>query len=447
MQMETMEIAPEIAAGTAALIGVLAAAGGTAIGWFAGRRRMRGSAVEAQEADARSSRELLHRILEASPIAVNITTRDGRFLHCNPQLPKTLGIERERMRTLDATTLYVDSTMRARLLARLEAEGPFRDAEIAFRRPDGSTRWLLSSWDHIRYEGEDALLTWLYDITDRKRAEEEAFAAREAAERALGELKEAQDSLIQAEAMASLGQLVAGVTHDLNTPIGIGVTAASHLEQEVRQLRAAFDSNALRKSQLSEFMDTLEESARLIVSNMDRAAGLVRSFKRVAVDQSSGERRSFEVAPYIDEIVSSLGPRLKRGKVRVTVDCEPDIVMDSFPGALSQVLTNLIVNGVVHAFDDGSVDGSILIAAKRLPGDGAAMVEIQVADDGVGMDGAQMERIFEAFYSTRRDRGGTGLGLHIVETLATGPLGGRVEATSSPGRGTRFFLTLPLVAP
>lgn len=403
------------------------------------------TALKQQEERARASEERLFRILEASPIAVNITTRDGRFIYCNPKLPKLLGVEREAMRTLNAAELYADSHTRRMLIGRFEAEGAFRDAEISFRRQsDGALIWLLSSWDSIDYEGQPALLTWLYDITDRKIAESAMRDAKEAAERALGDLRAAQESLIQAEAMASLGQLVAGVTHDLNTPIGIGVTAASHLTHEVKRMRAAFDGNALRKSQLAEFFSLLDETSRLITANMERAAELVQSFKRVAVDQSSGARRRFDLADYLGEIIHSLGPRLKRSGVTVGLSCPPDIAMDSFPGALSQVMTNLIVNALVHAYDDGATPGVIDIAAAPAADE---RVAIAVTDHGVGMSAEQLARVFEPFYSTRRDRGGSGLGLHIVQTLATGPLGGRVEVASQPGAGTAFTVTLPRTAP
>jgi PAS domain S-box-containing protein len=399
------------------------------------------TALKQQEERALASEERLFQILELSPIACNITTREGRFIYCNPQLPKLLGVSREEMKTVNAETLYADPHTRRKLIGRFEAEGAFRDVEITFRRQsDGALLWLLSSWDSIDYDGEPALLTWLYDITDRKIAESEMMTARDAAERALADLRSAQESLIQAEAMASLGQLVAGVTHDLNTPIGIGVTAASHLTHEVKRMRDAFEAGALKKSQLTDFFNMLEESSRLISVNMARAADLVQSFKRVAVDQSSGDRRSFDLAGYMAEIIHALGPRLKRTGVTVNLTCPDNIVMDSFPGALSQVLTNLVVNALVHAYDEGERSGAIDVTAAP---DGEEFVVIEVADHGVGMDKEHSGRIFEAFFSTRRDRGGSGLGLHIVETLVTGPLGGKVGVESAPGVGTTFRVALP----
>lgn len=403
------------------------------------------TALKQQEERARLSEERLIRILEASPIACNITTRDGRFIYCNPQLPKLLGLERDAMGAVNAQTLYADPETRRMLISRHEREGAFRDAEITFRRQsDGAVLWLLSSWDSIDYDGQPALLTWLYDITDRKIAEVEVMRAKVAAERALTDLRSAQESLIQAEAMASLGQLVAAVTHDLNTPIGIGVTAASHLGAEARRMRDALEKGALRKSQLADFFGVLEETSRLIAANMERAADLVHSFKRVAVDQASGVRRNFDLAGYLAEVAHSLGPRLKRGGLKVNVSCPADVAMDSYPGALSQVVTNLIVNAAVHAYDDGAVSGDIDVSVALEGDDG---VLLAVTDYGAGMNQEQLERIFEAFYSTRRDSGGSGLGLHIVETLATGPLGGKVGVESKLGHGATFRVSLPRRAP
>ncbi len=244
----------------------------------------------------------------------------------------------------------------------------------------------------------------------------------------MAELREAQESLIQAETMASLGQLVAGVAHEINTPIGIGLTAASHIGEQADRLRARFADGQLRKSDFVEFLSELAESARLLMANIDRAASLVQSFKQVAVDQSSGDRRVFELGGYIAEVLFSLRPRLKRTRLTVYVDCAEGLMLDSYPGAFGQVLTNLVINALVHAYGDGAV-GVIRITAQP---EGADRVRIDFMDDGAGIAPEHLPKVFEPFFTTKRGQGGSGLGLHIVFNTVTGPLG--APCRCNPGR-------------
>ncbi|HYH22776.1 MAG TPA: PAS domain S-box protein [Azospirillum sp.] len=401
------------------------------------------SARRRQEELVRASEERLLRIFEASPISVNITTRDGRWLFCNPQTERIIGRPRAELMLEPAAGYYADPEVRNALMARLAAEGAFRDAEVAFRRPDGTIVWVLASWDEIEFEGEPAYLTWLYDITDRKTAEAELTAAKEAAEHALNELRVAQESLIQAETMASLGQLVAGVAHEINTPIGIGLTAATHIAEQSERIRGLFGVGGIRRSDFSDYLLAVEEGSRLLVSNINRAAELVQSFKQVAVDQSSGGRRSFDLKTYIDEVLFSLQPRLKRTHVAVSVDCPGELMMDSYPGALSQVLTNLMINAVVHAYGEGAA-GQVRIAVRS---EGEEAVALEFTDDGKGIAPEVLPRIFDPFFTTKRGEGGSGLGLHIVYNTVSRVLGGRLSVDSQLGKGTRFTLNLPRVAP
>ncbi|MFD1623241.1 PAS domain-containing sensor histidine kinase [Azospirillum griseum] len=396
-----------------------------------------------QEERLRASEERLLKIMETAPIALNVTTRDGRWLFCNAQSSRLMGRPRGELMNTHVPDLYADPADRLALLERLAQEGPFRDAEIRFRKPDGTVVWALSSWSVIEFDGVLALLTWLYDITDRKAAESALIRAREEAEQALADLREAQESLIQAETMASLGQLVAGVAHEINTPIGIGLTAASHIGEQADRLRDLFGQGQLRKSEFVEFLGELSESARLLVSNIDRAAALVQSFKQVAVDQSSGERRVFELGGYVSEVLFSLRPRLKRTHLTVEIDCAEGIMLDSYPGALSQVLTNLVINAIIHAYGDGGT-GTIRITACLEPAD---RVRLDFADDGVGIAPEHLPKVFEPFFTTKRGQGGSGLGLHIVFNTVTGLLGGTVSVQSQPGQGTCFVIRLPREAP
>ncbi|PWC55791.1 PAS domain S-box protein [Azospirillum sp. TSO22-1] len=401
------------------------------------------SARRRQEELLRASEERLLAILEASPISVNISSKDGRWLFSNPQTARIFDLTRAQIERTSIPDLYVDPKVRERLSARLETEGAFRDAEVAFHRPDGSVVWALASWDSIEFDGESAYLTWLYDITDRKAAEAELQTAKEAAERALSDLRAAQESLIQAETMASLGQLVAGVAHEINTPIGIGLTAATHVAETTGRVRERFEGGIIRRSDFIDYLGTVGEGAKLLVANMNRAAELIQSFKQVAVDQSSGGRRAFDLKTYIGEVLFSLRPRLKRTRLAVEVECPEGLAMDSFPGALSQVLTNLTINAIVHAYAEGQ-SGTIRIIVEP---HGTDEVELVFSDDGKGIPAEVLPRIFDPFFTTKRSEGGSGLGLHIVFNTVTQVLGGRVSVDSQVGQGTRFTLVLPRTVP
>ena len=251
-------------------------------------------------------------------------------------------------------------------------------------------------------------------------------------------LKEAQSELVRQEKLASLGRLVAGVAHEINTPLGICVTATSHLVQELKLTREEMAAGELTEDSLNSFLDIIDQSLRIMTSNTQRAAALVRSFKQVAVDQSSDDIRSFNLNKYIHEVLLSLQPKLKGRPVKVSVQCEPDITMESFPGAVSQILTNMLMNSLVHGYEHEQ-PGNIVIGAAL---DGETVV-FNYADDGAGMDADTLSKLFDPFFTTRRGSGGSGLGAHILFNLATGPLGGTVKVDSAPGQGLKYVLRFP----
>ncbi|MFA9217628.1 MAG: GAF domain-containing protein [Sphingomonadaceae bacterium] len=257
---------------------------------------------------------------------------------------------------------------------------------------------------------------------------------------ALTALQDAQSELVRQEKLASLGRLVAGVAHEINTPLGICVTATSHLVQELKLTREDLAAGTLDEDGLNQFLDIIDQSLRIMTTNTQRAAALVRSFKQVAVDQSSDDIRSFNLRKYLDEVLLSLQPKLKGKPVTVEVDCAPDIELASFPGAVSQVITNMVVNSLVHGFEEGE-PGIIRINAVR-DGD---LIELSYSDDGIGMDNATLAQLFDPFFTTKRGSGGSGLGAHILYNLVTGPLGGTVKVASAPGMGLHYRLRFPRI--
>jgi two-component system NtrC family sensor kinase len=258
-------------------------------------------------------------------------------------------------------------------------------------------------------------------------------------EAALAELRATQAQLIQAEKLAALGQLVAGVAHEINTPIGLALTTSTAFDHHLGELRRSVATGQISRSQLMQTAERLSEGTRLIFSNLTRAADLVHNFKQVAVDQAIEDRRRFEARDWLVELMSTLGPLLRRKGHEVRLACPAGIVLDSYPGALAQVISNLALNAVLHAFPDGRT-GTLAVDVTRLD---EARVRIVFRDDGRGIPEENRLRIFDPFFTTRRDKGSTGLGLHIVYNLVTSTLQGRIELESGEDRGTAFTIELP----
>lgn len=278
----------------------------------------------------------------------------------------------------------------------------------------------------------------------KRKAEDELRASKEKAENALTELREAQQNLIDAERLAALGGLVAGVAHEVNNPIGISLTVASSFARRCEGFAAELKSDTpLRRSRLEEFIEGSRDAAQQLVGNLQRAAELIQSFKQVAVDRSHADRREFDLREATEQIVASLRPVLKKSRLNLSIDVPDGLVIDSYPGAYGQVLTNLFLNAVTHAFPDGQ-SGVVSIQAQP---QGANDVQIVVSDDGAGMTSEVLRQAFDPFFTTRRNLGGTGLGLHIVYNLVSQQLGGRLGLDSRPGHGTTFRISLPRVAP
>ncbi|BDT69923.1 adaptive-response sensory-kinase SasA [Comamonadaceae bacterium OS-1] len=267
-------------------------------------------------------------------------------------------------------------------------------------------------------------------------------AANEELSGAVAHLRDAQGELVRAEKMAALGGLVAGVAHELNTPLGNSLMAVTTLTDEVRQFRAAMHTG-LRRSALDNLLDSVDQATDIAARNLHRAADLVTSFKQVAVDQTSSQRRHFELREVVDEMVVSLRPSFARTPYKILVDVPTGLRLDSYPGALGQAIGNLIHNAVLHGFD-GRDHGTVRITGGR---DDQGVVVLRVADDGHGISPDLLDRIFDPFFTTKMGRGGTGLGLHITYNVVSNVLGGGLSVRSTPGSGTCFEMRLPDMAP
>lgn len=254
-------------------------------------------------------------------------------------------------------------------------------------------------------------------------------------------LRQAQESLDRSERLAALGSLVAGVAHELNTPIGNALMTATTLRDKTQQFKQRM-ATGLRRSDLDAFAEDCHHAGDLVTRNLFRASELVSSFKQVAIDQTTSQRRDFDLAALVNEIALTMSPMLRRQHCRLQLDLEAEVMLDSYPGPLGQVLVNLINNAMLHAYPEGG--GEIAVAAHR---NERGWAEIVVSDSGVGIPAANLKRIFDPFFTTKLGQGGSGLGLHICYNIVTGLLGGEIDVGSTEGFGTRFTLSFPLAAP
>ncbi|NSL56118.1 ATP-binding protein [Uliginosibacterium aquaticum] len=255
--------------------------------------------------------------------------------------------------------------------------------------------------------------------------------------------EQAMSGLMQAEKMASMGRLVSGFSHELNTPLGVAISALSHHEHCLDDFGHLLQREEVPEQEIRALLTDMRESGQLAQSNLRRAANLVSGFKRSSTDIEREDIRHFKLREIVDEVLQTLSNVYKK-TARIELDCPPELSMTSVPGLLDQIFTNLIVNSVTHAFGPEQSDGHIRIA---IDSDGAGQILIGYADDGKGMSPAVQRRIFEPFFTTRQAQGGTGLGLYICYSLVTERLGGSIRCDSLPGAGTHFLIRLPQHTP
>ncbi|MBI5263003.1 MAG: PAS domain S-box protein [Bradyrhizobium sp.] len=401
----------------------------------------------AEEAIA-EGRRLLQQVIDTVPAVINVKDRELRYVLMNRYMAGIFGIEPGEAlghTTGDLMSRYGAQKTDENDKRVLQLRTGLGFYEEEYQDSAGNMRhWLVNKLPLLDADGEiDKIVTVALDIGERKRGEQEMRKAKEAAETALRNLRETQASLIEAEKLAALGRLVAGVAHEVNNPVGISLTVASALDRKTAIFAAELERGHLRRSTLNEYLTTSRDACGQLVANLNRAAELIQSFKQVAADRNYSDQRTFDLGDLTEQVVMSLRPGLRKHNLTLNVDCEPNLIMNSYPGPYGQVLTNLFLNAVAHAFPDGRT-GVIELNARASDKDN---VEIIFSDNGCGMSLDVRRRAFDPFFTTRRDQGGTGLGLHIVYSIVTNRLGGRLDLDSEPGKGTRIQIILPRVAP
>lgn len=408
-----------------------------------------------REVALQRSEQRFYKINASNPLPVAVSRlNDGRYLYVNPAWERAFGWTAEHAlgKTSVDLDFWRDPSEREAWVEAFRHEGRTLNREMmAFTSTRQKVDLLLNA-ELIDYDGEPAVLASFVDQTERKRIADELHRFNNELETrvkartgelqlALDMLKRSQDELIHAEKLASLGSLVAGVAHELNTPIGNALVCASALSDMTSDFEAQYQRGELRRSALETYVRRCREGTELTQRSLHRASELVQSFKQVAVDQSSERKRTFMLDDMLHEVVDTLRPNIKGKPQTIRLDIASGLQMESYPGPLGQVVINLVMNALVHAFDEGD-SGEVLLQTVACTDDSVRLV---CSDNGKGIAPEHLPRIFDPFFTTRMGQGGSGLGLAIVHRLVTQVLKGELSVDSILGQGSRFTLSLPRV--
>lgn len=392
---------------------------------------------------------------------------DASLLDVSSSAEEQLGYAAEEFAGMSLYRLFPRSLLEPLLQEMEEGQNSCAEEKIMLvtelERGDSGILPVEISFRLVDFASQRYIVIVARDITERKRASdalreaneqleykvetrtqelmavnEELRALNEELQHAFDQLSKMQDQLVEAEKLAALGGMVAGVAHEINTPVGLGVTLASHLVQLTEQAAEKLKLGELKRRELEEYFADCREAAQILLGNLNRTAGLVQSFKQVSADQVSEQRRSFNVLEYLEDILRSMHSRLKQTHHQIRLECEPEIVIDSYPGAFSQIVTNLIMNSLVHGYGEHEAGLITICFAKN-----SDKYELVYRDDGRGIAPEHLGRIFEPFFTGNRSGGNTGLGLNILYNIVRQIFKGSVECKSKPGEGVVFEIRFP----
>ncbi|WFU44726.1 ATP-binding protein [Bradyrhizobium sp. CB82] len=390
----------------------------------------------------------LKSIYDTAPIGLACLSPDCRYLQINQRLTEICGISVENHLgrfVRDCVPALADSVAEI-VRSIMETGEPVVGIEVSGQRADRvEERYWVTYWHPLRAPSGEivAVNVAAEEITERKRAEQELREARDAAETALHRLRETQESLVEAEKLAALGRMVAGVAHEVNGPVGNSLMIASTLLRKSEAFSSEVSSGKVRRSSLSEFLNLTGDASAQLVANLSRAAERIQSFKQAALDQGQSSPSRFNAGELSEQLLSNLDRELRRQGILLDLRLEPDLEMDSYPGLFGQVLNHLVMNAMTHAYP-GNDGGRVRVDLRSA---GHDHVELVVSDDGCGMAPEVKLQAFDPFFTTRRHHGASGLGLLVVYSIVTERLGGRIRLESESGGGTSVWLTIPRCAP
>lgn len=386
-------------------------------------------------------------IVENSPDGIFTIDFDLNIRYVNPAFCRLINYSEEELIGSPITQHLGDLNILDVCMKSVEETGKCDHQETIFRRRDGSMVHISKMVQAI--ENDDGkvseILITIRDMTHlhtlNKNLElsvTQRDQSNKELEETLTHLRQTQKHLVETEKMASLGSMVAGIAHKINTPVGIGVTAASSLLDEIKNARLRLNTGELKRSELEQFIEHADQASTLLLNNLTHAASIINSFKQIAVDQTSEERRVIQLKSYCDTVLTSLSSLYKNLPITIKNTCDESIELNIPPGAIYQIISNLLLNSVAHAFDKNQ-HGNIKISAHKDSG----KTVFEYEDDGKGIDAAHIHKIFDPFFTTRRGQGGSGLGLSIVYNLVTSTLKGTIVAQSTLGKGTKFQIIIP----
>lgn len=401
-------------------------------------------AVKSKTNDLLRSQRLLETVIDHIPHYVYVRDIEGRYVMINKRAAEFYGTTRDKVLGRTHTELVPESSAaESQRLRDLDGQVFERNESVELVEQDvrdiGGNRLIFDVYKRpIQLYDDDSVqvLTVSMDVTQRVISKRQYIAKEE-------ELRRIEQNLAELDKKATLGSLVGGITHEINNPIGISVTALSHLKKEFEEFKRLLEDKALTQETLDDFIETADDAIAILGKNIERAVEMISSFKRMSVDQLSGTRVSFDLCETIGHVVHSLAHETRRKQVVVVYECLQALMLDSYPGSYSQVLTNLMMNSLIHGFEGQQRDvGNRIEIQAYLEGDN---VVIQYKDNGAGMDAETLERVWQPYFTTKRDRGGSGLGMQIIYNTVVRTLGGKINFSSQPGEGVSCTIEVPRI--
>ncbi|MEO1633971.1 MAG: response regulator [Cyanobacteria bacterium J06631_9] len=396
---------------------------------------------EATAIALKESEEKFSTAFKNTPLPTSIVNlKTQQYVDVNRAFVQRSGYSREEIIGHSSTEvkLWQSPAQRNKVFNELREQGYSHGHEIGMRTKAGDVRAIVLFLELIQLNGEAYILGTGEDITQYNADQKKLMAQTQALSQTLETLKSTQAELIRSAKMAALGNLVAGVAHEINTPVGTAIMTASTLENATQSITKDLTQGELKRSSFENYLEIADECSQLIVNNLQRAGKLINSFKQVAVDQSSRQKRTFLLKSYLQEVITNITPQLHNTPHQIELCGNDNFALHSYPGSIAQVITNLITNSLIHAYPNNQ-PGTINITIKET----AKQVSITYKDDGCGIPLEIQEHVFEPFFTTARNRGGSGLGLHLVYNLVTQTLKGNIQLESTPNEHTTFVITIP----